>query len=76
MGGRLVLPEADDKMKLLIKTHKLRPKEIAKIFKTFKKFDKAKTGVINLAEFFLSIEEKRNFFTDAIFECFEIDIGK
>ena len=46
MGGRLALPTADDNMKKCIKTHMMKPKEVSKFWKEFRKLDKAKTGVI------------------------------
>jgi hypothetical protein len=44
MGGRMSMPEADEKMTKCIKTMKLKPREVAKIYKTFQRYDKAKTG--------------------------------
>lgn len=70
------MPEPDEKMATCIKTQRLSPKEISKIYKTFQKYDKARTGVINLNDFLKKIEEKRTFFTDAILECFDIALDE
>jgi Ca2+-binding EF-hand superfamily protein len=72
MGGRLVLPEADEKMLTCIKTFKLKPRDIASIFKYFQKLDKMKTGLINLDDFFNNIEEKRSLYTDALVELMDV----
>ena len=76
MGGRLALPTADDNMKKCIKTHMMKPKEVSKFWKEFRKLDKAKTGVIKAIDFFESIEETKNFFTDQILECFDITLDE
>ena len=76
MGGRLTMPEPDEKMQKCIKTQRMKPKEVAKIYKTFQKHDKARTGVINLNAFLKTIEEQRTFYTDAILECFDISMDE
>ena len=66
MGGRMVLPEADDKMKKCIRVHMMKPKEVNKFWKLFKKLDKAKTGLVPYEDYLKTLEEDRNFFADSI----------
>ena len=70
------MPEPDEKMQKCIKTQRMKPKEVAKIYKTFQKHDKARTGVINFNAFLKTIEEQRTFYTDAILDCFDISMDE
>ena len=48
MGGRLALPDYDEKTKRAADLGSLNPREVAKFYKYFKKMDKEKKGAMRI----------------------------
>jgi Ca2+-binding EF-hand superfamily protein len=71
MGQKIPIP--DDKMQKQIDLLKMEKKDIAKLWKAFKSYDKDKSGAIDIDEFYKMLGEKRSLFGDTIFELIDID---
>jgi len=66
-------PAADQKLLHLINKLHIKQKDLDKIYAKFRKYDKDRSGTIDVAEFYHMIEEKRTVFGDGIFELIDID---
>mmetsp|Transcript_15981 Transcript_15981/g.24083 ORF Transcript_15981/g.24083 Transcript_15981/m.24083 type:complete len:341 (+) Transcript_15981:181-1203(+) len=73
MGITGSVPEPDDYAKRAIVLGNLSQKEVKKLYKIFRRYDKEKSGFAKLSVIFESIEEKRTIFTDSICDLLEIE---
>lgn len=73
MGGKLVVPEPDERVKKQIVLARLTVKELSRFWKYFKKLDKDKSNLVYMSEICKRIEAPRNLFFDALTELLEID---
>ena len=70
MGQKVPVP--DDRMQKMIDKLRLSKKEQARMWARFRKYDKDKSGTMDISEFYQMIGEKQSIFGDSIFEL----IGK
>ena len=71
MGQKVPIP--DDKMQKQIDLLKMEKKDLGKLWASFKRYDKDKSGAIDVDEFYKMLGEKRSLFGDSIFELIDID---
>ncbi len=71
MGNRVPVP--DERLQKIMEQFGLEKKNLRKFWKTFRKFDKDKSGTIDLDEFYQMVKEKPSIFGDHIFELCDID---
>jgi len=71
MGNKLPVP--DERMQETIDLLQLNDKHIKKLYKVFKKYDKDRSGTIDIDEFFKCIHERHTTFGDAIFDLIDCD---
>lgn len=71
MGNKLPVP--DERMQETIDLLQLKDKHIKRLYKVFKKYDKDRSGTIDIDEFFKCIHEKHTTFGDAIFDLIDCD---
>ena len=71
MGQKVPVP--DDRMQAMIDKLRLSKKEQARIWARFRKFDKDKSGTMDIAEFYQMVGEKQSIFGDSIFELIDCD---
>ena len=48
MGSAGSVPEADERMKKAIALAELTPKEVKRFYRTFRKFDKSRSGALDV----------------------------
>ena len=71
MGAKVPVP--DERMQEMIEKLQLTKKDQQKLWTTFTKFDKDKSGTMDMKEFYQLIGEKQNIFGDSIFELIDVD---
>lgn len=71
MGNKVPVP--DEKMQIMIDRLRLTKKDQGKFFAKFRKYDKDKSGTMDVSEFYKLIGEKQSIFGDSIFELIDID---
>ena len=71
MGQKVPIP--DDKMQKQIDLLKMEKKDLGKLWASFKRYDKDKSGNIDIDEFYKMLGERRSLFGDSIFELIDID---
>ncbi len=70
MGAKVPVP--DEKMQVMIDRLRLSKADQAVFWKKFRKYDRDKSGTMDVVEFYKLIGEKQSIFGDSIFEL----IGK
>lgn len=73
MGNSYTVPEPDENTKKAMVLAHLKPKELKRFYKCFKKFDKNKIGLVKLSDWLESMEEERTVFTDSLAELLDIE---
>ena len=71
MGAKVPVP--DERMQVMIDKLRLSKKDQSKLWATFNKFDKDKSGTMDMREFYQLIGEPQTIFGDSIFELIDID---
>ena len=71
MGNTFPVP--DERMQKIIDLLRLENKHISKMWSCFRRFDKDRSGSIDIDEFYLLVEEERTVFGDSIFELCDIE---
>ena len=71
MGQKVPIP--DESMQKQIDLLKMDKKDLGRLWKAFKAYDKDKSGSIDVDEFYKMVGEKRSLFGDSIFELIDID---
>jgi Ca2+-binding EF-hand superfamily protein len=66
-------PVPDELTQQTIDMLKMDAKDLAKIWQKFSKYDKDKSGTIDIDEFFKMVGEKRSLFAESIFELIDLD---
>ncbi len=63
----------DERTQQTIDMLKMDAKDLGKMWQRFSKYDKDKSGTIDIDEFYKMIGEKRSLFADSIFELIDLD---
>ena len=71
MGAKVPVP--DERMQIMIDKLRLTKKDQAKLWSVFTKFDKDKSGTMDMREFYQLIGEPQTIFGDSIFELIDVD---
>lgn len=71
MGGKVPVPDA--RLQKTIDEFRLEKKHVRKFWRAFRKYDKDKSGTIDLEEFYDMVGEKPSIFGDNIFELIDVD---
>eukprot|EP01041_Mallomonas_annulata_P003364 gene3364-6658_t len=73
MGGKLTLPEPDDRIRKNIVIARLTTYELAYFWSHFKRLDKDKTGFVHLSVMCKKMEYSRTLFSDCLLELLDIN---
>ena len=71
MGAKVPVP--DERMATMIDKLRLSKKDQQKLWTTFTKYDKDKSGTMDMREFYELIGEQQTIFGDSIFELIDVD---
>eukprot|EP00941_MAST-03F_sp_MAST-3F-sp1_P004461 g4461.t1 len=71
MGNRV--PVADERVQKVVDHLQLEKVHLRKLFKAFSKYDKDRSGTIDLEEFYMMVGEKPSVFGDSIFSLIDVD---
>ena len=71
MGAKVPVP--DERMATMIDKLRLSKKDQQKLWTTFMKYDKDKSGTMDMREFYELIGEPQTIFGDSIFELIDVD---
>jgi Ca2+-binding EF-hand superfamily protein len=71
MGAKVPVP--DERMQEMIEKLQLTKKDQQRLWTTFTKFDKDKSGTMDMKEFYQLVGEKQSIFGDSIFELIDVD---
>ncbi len=71
MGAKVPVP--DERMQEMIEKLQLTKKDQQKLWTVFTKFDKDKSGTMDMKEFYQLVGEKQSVFGDSIFELIDVD---
>ena len=66
-------PVPDERTQQTIDMLKMNAKDLGVMWEKFSKYDKDKSGTIDIDEFYKLIGEKRSLFADSIFELIDLD---
>lgn len=66
-------PVPDERTQQTIDMLKMDAKDLGKMWQKFSKYDKDKSGTIDIDEFFKMVGEKRSLFAESIFELIDLD---
>lgn len=73
MGGKLVLPEPDERIRKDIVIGRLTPYELSRFWRYFKRLDTDKTGFVHLDKLCKFMEYERNLVSDSVLDLLDID---
>lgn len=71
MGNKPPAPDA--RLQETIELFGLEEKDIGKLWKIFRRYDKDKSGTVDTREFYMLVHEKPSVFADSIFELIDVE---
>jgi sphingosine kinase/serine/threonine-protein phosphatase 2B regulatory subunit len=74
MGALFIkAPPADDRIQRVVDALQLSKRNLAAMYRVFRRYDRDRSGTIDYEEFYKLIGEKQNVFGDSIFELVDLD---